>query len=131
MTTLETATTVTAVLNTIPPAANAGKRVFEFFKNPELKKTREERDTALEGLRLSQIQVSELKQELSTAKTEIEENVEAMDILAGEVVAKQQEVNDVTSAFEQYRGNTEIAYWVGGAVIIVLVIAVVYLAKQN
>jgi arginine deiminase len=131
MTTLETATTVTAVLNTIPPAANAGKRVFEFFKNPELKKSREERDTAVEGLRLSQIQVSELQQELSAAKTEIEENVEAMDILADEVVAKQQEINDVTSVFEHYRDNTEIAYWAGGAVIIVLVIAIVYLAKQN
>jgi hypothetical protein len=127
----ETATTVTAVLKTIPSAADAGKRVYEIFTGTELKKTRQERDTAREELHLSQIRVSELETELSAANGEIDENIEAMDILADEGVAKQQEVNDVTSAFEDYREKAEIAYWVGGVAIVVLVIALICLAKQN
>ena len=132
MNTLETATTVTAVLNTIPPAANAGKRILEMFTSPELKNTRQERDNAREELRLSQLQVSGLQEELSAARNEIEENIEAMDILADEVVAMQQETIDVTSAFEDYRGTAEIAYWAGGTVIVILLIAVACLiAKQS
>lgn len=41
-----------------------------------------------------------------------------MDVLADEVVAKQQEVIDVTSAFEDYRDRAEIVYWAGGVVIV-------------
>jgi hypothetical protein len=127
----ETATTVTPVLKTIPSAADAGKRVYEIFTGTELKKTRQERDDAREGLRLSEIRVTELQEELSAAKGEINENVEAMDVLADEVVAKQQEVIDVTSAFEDYRDRAEIVYWAGGVVIVVLVIALICVARQN
>jgi len=132
MTTLEeTATTVTAVLKTIPSAADAGKRVYEIFTGTELKKTRQERDDAREGLRLSEIRVTDLQEELSAAKGEINENVKAMDVLADEVVAKQQEVIDVTSAFEDYRDRAEIVYWASGVVIVVLVIALICVARQN
>ena len=54
-----------------------------------------------------------------------------MDVVAEEVVAKQQEVIDVTSAFEDYRDKAEIVYWAGGVVIVVLVIALIYVARQN
>jgi hypothetical protein len=62
---------------------------------------------------------------------EIDENVEAMDVLAEEVVAKQQEVIDVTSALDDYRDKAEIVYWAGDVVIVVLVIALIYVARQN
>ena len=64
------------------------------------------------------------------AKGEIDENAKAMDVLADEVVAKQQEVIEVASAFEEYRGKADIAYWAGGVVIVVLVIALVCLANR-
>jgi len=134
MTGVETATTVgatVAILKAVPPAASAGKRLYDLFGGKELTQTRQERDDARKELAASQERAVALEEALTAVRQEAEDGAGVINTLAEEVIDTQAELGDIQSAFDEYRKNTEIAFWAGGSVIVVLLVVVAYMAVRH
>jgi septal ring factor EnvC (AmiA/AmiB activator) len=120
MTGIETITAIgaaAAALKATPPVLDAGKKFLGVLSRTELKQTRQQLDDTRKALEATE-------QELRESETVVANLVE-------EVIETQAELGDVRAAYDDYRGKVDLIFWAGGSVILVLLIFLVFMSRQN